>query len=87
MPNTHASMRAGHVRRRANPSPTPRASPAGAAGPAGKAGPPLFLSMPHYCDADPELAAGVVGLACDPERHRVFLDVGEHGRAGLAMHA
>ena len=40
-------------------------------------GPPLFLSYPHFCGADPRLAAGVQGLACHPEVHSLFLDVGE----------
>ena len=50
-----------------------------AAGPGGRAGapgPPLFLSYPHFCAADPGLARNVVGLACDPARHDLFLDVG-----------
>ncbi|KFM25479.1 Scavenger receptor class B member 1 [Auxenochlorella protothecoides] len=50
----------------------------GPLGQAGKTGPPLFLSMPHYCGADPALAAGVVGLKCDPARHKLHLDVEPH---------
>eukprot|EP00887_Chlorella_sp_A99_P005592 scaffold1.g5592.t1 len=47
--------------------------PHGAAG--SRPGPPVFLSYPHFCGADPGLAAGVVGVACDPERHALFVDV------------
>ena len=50
---------------------------AGPTGRAGKAGPPIFLSYPHYCGADPRLAAGVEGLGCRPRRHNLFVDVGE----------
>ena len=56
------------------PAPLPAAGPAGVAG---KPGPPLFLSYPHFCDADPRLVAGVEGLQCRPKRHDLFLDVGE----------
>lgn len=51
-----------------------------AAGPSGSpsaAGPRLFLSLPGYCHADGQLAAGVDGVSCDPERHDVYMDVGE----------
>ena len=58
------------------PAPAPL-SAAGPAGVAGKPGPPLFLSYPHFCDADPRLVAGVEGLQCRPKRHDLFLDVGE----------
>lgn len=50
---------------------------AGPGGRAGKPGPPIFLSYPHFCDADPALAEGVEGLACDPQAHDLFVDVGE----------
>lgn len=50
---------------------------AGPGGRAGKAGAPIFLSHPHYCGADPALAGGVAGLACNPEQHELYLDVGE----------
>jgi hypothetical protein len=56
------------------PAPLPAAGPAGVAG---KPGPPLFLSYPHFCDADPRLVAGVEGLECRPKRHDLFLDVGK----------
>ena len=59
--------------RPAVPAPLPAAGPAGLAG---KPGPPLFLSYPHFCDANPRLAAGVVGLQCRPKQHDLFLDVG-----------
>jgi lysosome membrane protein 2/scavenger receptor class B protein 1 len=56
-----------------------------AAGPGGQAGaaagPSLFLSLPGYCGADPELAAGVEGVACDEDRHDIFVDVGAPCRA------
>lgn len=48
----------------------------GPGGPPGKPGPPIFLSRPHYCGGDPSLAAGVVGLHCDPDRHGTYIDVG-----------
>jgi hypothetical protein len=50
---------------------------AGPGGHAGKPGPPIFLSYPHYCGADPALAQGVTGVACDPAAHELFVDVGE----------
>jgi hypothetical protein len=50
-----------------------------AAGPAGAAavaaGPPLFLSLPGYCFCDEALAAELDGIACEPERHDMYLDV------------
>lgn len=60
------------------PARPPNRPPAagGPGGPPGKAGPPIFLSRPHYCGADPSLAAGVVGLRCDPARHSTHIDVG-----------
>jgi hypothetical protein len=49
----------------------------GPSGQPGKPGPPIFLSYPHYCGADPSLARGVEGLACDPPAHDLFVDVGK----------
>jgi len=49
-----------------------------AGGPTGKAGQPgvpLFLSLPHFCFVDEEVAAGVEGLHCDLKKHDLFLDV------------
>jgi len=49
-----------------------------AAGPRGlphMPGLPVLLSMPHFCHADPRLAAAVEGVACDPARHSVYMDV------------
>lgn len=60
-----------------NPKPSPPHPYVGPSQPPSKPGPPLFLSMPHFCKADPRLAEGVVGLQCRPENHTVFLDVGE----------
>ncbi len=58
----------------------------GPSGKPGQAGPPIFLSRPHYCDADPALAAGVHGLACQPELHESHLDVGEWKGRAVNMH-
>ena len=58
---------------------TPERAATAAAGPsgtAGKPGPPLFLSPAHYCGVDEAVAQGVEGLACDSERHELFMDVG-----------
>jgi hypothetical protein len=52
---------------------------AGASGKPGRPGPPLFLSYPHYCQADERLQQGVEGISCDPSKHDLFLDVGERG--------
>lgn len=48
---------------------------AGPSGKPGRPGPPLFLSYPHYCQADERLQQGVEGLSCDPVKHDLFVDV------------
>ncbi|KAM4858867.1 scavenger receptor class B member 1 isoform X1 [Urocitellus parryii] len=46
-------------------------------------GAPLFLSHPHFLNADPVLAEAVAGLHPDPEEHSLFLDV--HPVTGIPM--
>ncbi|XP_077895489.1 scavenger receptor class B member 1 isoform X2 [Ictidomys tridecemlineatus] len=46
-------------------------------------GAPLFLSQPHFLNADPVLAEAVAGLHPDPEEHSLFLDV--HPVTGIPM--
>uniref|UniRef100_UPI0040385A08 scavenger receptor class B member 1 isoform X1 n=2 Tax=Callospermophilus lateralis TaxID=76772 RepID=UPI0040385A08 len=46
-------------------------------------GAPLFLSHPHFLNADPILAEAVAGLHPDPEEHSLFLDV--HPVTGIPM--
>lgn len=38
-------------------------------------GAPLFLSHPHFYNADPVLAEAVLGLHPNPEEHSLFLDI------------
>ena len=38
-------------------------------------GPPVLVSLPHFCEVDPAVAAALEGMACDPQRHNTFLDV------------
>ncbi|XP_016040424.1 scavenger receptor class B member 1 isoform X2 [Erinaceus europaeus] len=44
---------------------------------------PLFLSHPHFYNADPVLAEAVTGLDPNPEEHSLFLDV--HPVTGIPM--
>ncbi|KAK2502161.1 hypothetical protein MC885_010811 [Smutsia gigantea] len=44
---------------------------------------PLFLSHPHFYNADPVLAQAVLGLHPDPEEHSLFLDI--HPVTGIPM--
>ncbi|XP_037672711.1 scavenger receptor class B member 1 isoform X2 [Choloepus didactylus] len=44
---------------------------------------PLFLSHPHFYNADPVLAEAVLGLQPDPEKHALFLDL--HPVTGIPM--
>ncbi|XP_036777686.1 scavenger receptor class B member 1 isoform X1 [Manis pentadactyla] len=44
---------------------------------------PLFLSHPHFYNADPVLAEAVLGLHPNPEEHSLFLDV--HPVTGIPM--
>ncbi|XP_036678907.1 scavenger receptor class B member 1 isoform X2 [Balaenoptera musculus] len=44
---------------------------------------PLFLSHPHFYNADPVLAEAVSGLHPNPEEHSLFLDV--HPVTGIPM--
>ncbi|XP_019323246.2 scavenger receptor class B member 1 isoform X4 [Panthera pardus] len=44
---------------------------------------PLFLSHPHFYNADPMLAEAVLGLHPNPEEHSLFLDV--HPVTGIPM--
>lgn len=46
-------------------------------------GAPLFLSHPHFLNADPVLADAVVGLHPNQEEHSLFLDV--HPVTGIPM--
>lgn len=46
-------------------------------------GAPLFLSHPHFLNADPVLAEAVVGLHPNPEEHSLFLDI--HPVTGIPM--
>ncbi|XP_012586609.1 PREDICTED: scavenger receptor class B member 1 isoform X3 [Condylura cristata] len=44
---------------------------------------PLFLSQPHFYNADPELAEAVKGLHPNEEEHSLFLDI--HPVTGIPM--
>ncbi|XP_029778765.1 scavenger receptor class B member 1 isoform X1 [Suricata suricatta] len=44
---------------------------------------PLFLSHPHFYNADPTLAEAVLGLHPNPEEHSLFLDI--HPVTGIPM--
>ncbi|XP_048199086.1 scavenger receptor class B member 1 isoform X1 [Perognathus longimembris pacificus] len=44
---------------------------------------PLFLSHPHFYNADPVLAEAVLGLHPDPQEHSLFLDI--HPVTGIPM--
>ncbi|XP_077015685.1 scavenger receptor class B member 1 isoform X2 [Tamandua tetradactyla] len=44
---------------------------------------PLFLSHPHFLNADPVLAEAVLGIRPDPEEHALFLDL--HPVTGIPM--
>ncbi|XP_070371955.1 scavenger receptor class B member 1 isoform X2 [Equus asinus] len=44
---------------------------------------PLFLSHPHFYNADPVLAEAVAGLHPNPEEHALFLDI--HPVTGIPM--
>uniref|UniRef100_A0A8C5USP8 Scavenger receptor class B member 1 n=1 Tax=Microcebus murinus TaxID=30608 RepID=A0A8C5USP8_MICMU len=44
---------------------------------------PLFLSHPHFYNADPVLAEAVTGLHPNPEEHSLFLDI--HPVTGIPM--
>ncbi|ERE76015.1 scavenger receptor class B member 1 [Cricetulus griseus] len=46
-------------------------------------GAPLFLSHPHFYNADPVLSEAVLGLNPDPREHSLFLDI--HPRKGRHM--
>ncbi|GAB1290200.1 Scavenger receptor class B member 1 [Apodemus speciosus] len=46
-------------------------------------GTPLFLSQPHFYNADPVLSEAVLGLSPDPKEHSLFLDV--HPVTGIPM--
>jgi hypothetical protein len=50
-----------------------------AVGPTGNAaaaaGPPVYLSMPHFCHADPSVAAMTEGTRCNESRHDLWLGV------------
>nr|XP_044631972.1 scavenger receptor class B member 1 isoform X1 [Equus asinus] len=48
-----------------------------------EAGAPLFLSHPHFYNADPVLAEAVAGLHPNPEEHALFLDI--HPVTGIPM--
>jgi hypothetical protein len=47
----------------------------GPTGKPGQPGPPVYVSAPHFCQADPRLAQGVEGLACDPQQHVTYVDI------------
>jgi hypothetical protein len=38
-------------------------------------GPPLYLTLPHFCRAPPELAAQTEGTTCNMSRHDMWLGV------------
>lgn len=38
-------------------------------------GAPIYVSLPHFLDADPSLLEGVTGLRPDPLQHEMFLDI------------
>ncbi|KAM4827124.1 scavenger receptor class B member 1 isoform 1-T1 [Thomomys bottae] len=44
---------------------------------------PMFLSHPHFYNADPVLAEAVLGLHPNPEEHSLFLDI--HPVTGIPM--
>ncbi|XP_003796113.1 scavenger receptor class B member 1 isoform X2 [Otolemur garnettii] len=46
-------------------------------------GAPLFLSQPHFYNADPVLAEAVIGLHPNQEEHSLFLDI--HPVTGIPM--
>ncbi|XP_051017391.1 scavenger receptor class B member 1 isoform X2 [Acomys russatus] len=46
-------------------------------------GAPLFLSHPHFYNADPMLAEAITGLNPDPREHSLFLDI--HPVTGIPM--
>nr|AAC23892.1 type II pneumocyte CD36-related class B scavenger receptor [Rattus norvegicus] len=46
-------------------------------------GAPLFLSQPHFYNADPVLSEAVLGLNPDPREHSLFLDI--HPVTGIPM--
>ncbi|CAH7245750.1 Scarb1 [Phodopus roborovskii] len=46
-------------------------------------GAPLFLSHPHFYNADPVLSEAVLGLNPDPKEHSLFLDI--HPVTGIPM--
>nr|XP_038945028.1 scavenger receptor class B member 1 isoform X2 [Rattus norvegicus] len=46
-------------------------------------GAPLFLSQPHFYNADPVLSEAVLGLNPDPKEHSLFLDI--HPVTGIPM--
>uniref|UniRef100_A0A8C5KY81 Scavenger receptor class B member 1 n=1 Tax=Jaculus jaculus TaxID=51337 RepID=A0A8C5KY81_JACJA len=48
-----------------------------------RSGAPLFLSHPHFYNADPTLSEAVLGLRPDPKEHSLFLDV--HPVTGIPM--
>ena len=49
----------------------------GLEGQASPTGPYLFLSLPGYCKVSSKMVTkSVQGIACDPERHQIFLDIG-----------
>lgn len=50
-----------------------------AVGPDGDAstamGPPIYMSLPHFCHVDPQVAAMTEGTACDMNKHSLWLGV------------
>lgn len=36
---------------------------------------PIYMSMPHFLDADPYFASNVDGLAPDPDKHEFYIDL------------
>lgn len=46
-------------------------------------GAPIFLSHPHFYNADPVLSEAVLGLNPDPKEHSLFLDI--HPVTGIPM--
>jgi hypothetical protein len=38
-------------------------------------GPPMYFSLPHFCDADPAIAAQTEGVSCDRTLHDLQLGV------------
>lgn len=41
-------------------------------------GAPVFMSLPHYCRTDRKVQEGVIGLNCDENRHKLYVDVEPH---------